>query len=112
MKSILPLFFFILSAVTSAPTLLAQSSVADKGARPTSQPVVAYAKRALQGFGTKLWISNQMTLGQQAHDDNILLPVSAVWSGVPGGLGDRASLRRRSVVRRDRQWGEESFGGI
>ncbi len=35
---------------------------------PPSTPTVTFAKRALQGFDMRVWISNQMTMGLQAWD--------------------------------------------
>ncbi len=34
----------------------------------TAKPAVTYAKRALQGYDMRVWISNQMTMGLQAWD--------------------------------------------
>ncbi|HLF13372.1 MAG TPA: hypothetical protein VI932_00600 [Bacteroidota bacterium] len=38
--------------------------------RSVSKTAVNYAKRAVQGFDMRVWISNQMTMGQEAWDGN------------------------------------------
>lgn len=53
-------------------TLLARGGNSRDNSRlQTLQPQVSYAKRALQGFNMRYWISNQMCIGQEAWDGNI-----------------------------------------
>src|SRR4030042_3703453 len=62
---ILVFLLFLLS-----PMLAGKHSGAARSKSPTkpAEVTVSWAKRALQGFNMRVWISNQMTLGLQAWD--------------------------------------------
>jgi len=56
------------------------------GPQSVSKVAVNYAKRALQGFDLRVWISNQMTMGQQAWDGLKVDQQGNVYAAGPGGV--------------------------
>jgi len=62
--------------------------LAKKGGAPNlSKVAVNYAKRAIQGFDLRVWISNQMTMGQQAWDGNYTTQDPPYGMEYPAGSG-------------------------
>src|SRR3990172_803791 len=60
---------FIFTTLVNEPGFaLGDKSRNGADTRSASKVLVNYAKRALQGFDLRVWISNQMTMGQQAWD--------------------------------------------
>ena len=59
-----------------------------KGGNATpNKTAVTYAKRALQGFDMRVWISNQMALGQEAWDGQIQSQEPPYGLEYPAGSG-------------------------
>jgi len=62
---------FIFTTLVNEPGFaLGDKSRNGADTRSASKVLVNYAKRALQGFDLRVWISNQMTMGQEAWDGN------------------------------------------
>ena len=80
--------FIILPILTL--TLLHTAFTRNPGQKNLPAPTgtnVNYAKRALQGFDMRVWISNQMTIGQEAWDGSIPYPYPGIGAEYPAGSG-------------------------
>jgi hypothetical protein len=67
------MLFALMTAALSA-VALTHTNESDRNGRgdkaSLNKTAVTYAKRAIQGFDMRVWISNQMTMGQEAWDGN------------------------------------------
>jgi hypothetical protein len=68
MNRFIRIFILLLVLCSQVSAGEQMGSVCSKKPDEPSQVTVAWAKRALQGFNMKVWISNQMVLGVQAWD--------------------------------------------
>src|SRR5713101_3538258 len=74
--------------LTIASTLVAQEHQKSKAHRLTKSAGVTWAKYALQGFSMKLWLSNQLMMGQAAWFPlTVPLDGDCAGSSAGGGLG-------------------------
>ncbi len=76
-------YFVIITIFFTTISLCETPSRKKNGGREPSDVMVSFAKRIKQGFNLRVWMSNQMTLGLEAWDNN---PPDGIGLEYPAGL--------------------------